>query len=62
MEIKEKEIELRNDLKVLAAAIEILQRRQGKFFNFSGCCKGLLTEERKLRRKLADLSKTTKRR
>lgn len=54
MEKKEKEERLLKDLNVLTAAIEVLQRRQGEFFNFGNCCKGLLDEERKILQELAD--------
>ena len=50
-----KKRDLFKDLFLLEEAIQVLQRRRGEFFNFSGGCRELIDEERKITQKLADI-------
>ena len=58
MENEEKIVRKRDlfkDLFLLEEAIQVLQRRRGEFFNFSGGCRELIDEERKITQELADI-------
>ena len=50
-----KKKDLFKDLFLLEEAIQVLQRRRGEFFNFSGGCRELIDEERKITQELADI-------
>ena len=50
-----KKRDLFKDLFLLEEAIQVLQRRRGEFFNFSGGCRELIDEERKITQELADI-------
>jgi len=52
-----KKRDLFKDLFILEEAIQVLQRRRGKFFNFGGGCRELIGKEEKISRELADLQK-----
>ena len=51
-----KKRDLFKDLFLLEEAIQVLQRRRGEFFNFSGGCRELIDEERKITQELTDIS------
>ena len=51
-----KKRDLFKDLFLLEEAIQVLQRRRGEFFNFSGGCRELIDEERKVIQELTDIS------
>ena len=50
-----KKRDLFKDLFLLEEASQVLQRRRGEFFNFSGGCRELIDEERKITQELADI-------